>query len=363
MFMDRSIRTAFIAIVGTAAVILGVNLLVNPAGMPDNGGLLLLILIGIALALLAWNWREAYAEANPKEEADFDEADYATPVLPSVSAPALQPAAAAPAVTLAPEPVIESVPVAVVPDPIVPPTPEPEPVPAPVEPPAPEPETPAIPEPETPAVPEPVEPEVPAPAPADIPEPVPAPGLTDLADAEQKASAPEPEAPQTIEDAKNGEPVAEKVVADAMAAPEQPDAAEAEAPEPEVQVVAVEPEVIVTAPVEAVAEAAEAPVITEAVAEAPAAQPAAPVSAAKLDFTAIEGIGNYYNEALKAVGYTSFAQLAEANHEAILQQLLDAGYRRHPSIPTWPEQAGYIAREDWDGLKTLQDSLIGGRRA
>lgn len=89
-----------------------------------------------------------------------------------------------------------------------------------------------------------------------------------------------------------------------------------------------------------------------------------PVKASQLndDLTLIEGIGKYYQKALTQIGYQTFAQLASANPQDVLTELLAAGFRRHPTIDTWPEQAAYAARGDWDGLKAFQDTLIGGRR-
>jgi predicted flap endonuclease-1-like 5' DNA nuclease len=80
------------------------------------------------------------------------------------------------------------------------------------------------------------------------------------------------------------------------------------------------------------------------------------------DLTRIEGIGKYYQKALNQIGYQTFAQVASANPQDILTELLAAGFRRHPTIDTWPEQAAYAARGDWDGLKAFQDTLVSGRR-
>lgn len=89
-----------------------------------------------------------------------------------------------------------------------------------------------------------------------------------------------------------------------------------------------------------------------------------PVKESQLDddLTRIEGIGKYYQKALAQIGYQTFAQLASANPQDILTELLAAGFRRHPTIGTWPEQAAYAARGDWDGLKAFQDTLVSGRR-
>ena len=264
MFLkDRSTRTVLAALSATAAAILGVNLLVRPEGLADSMGPTFALLLGIALVLWAWNWRESYLEVHPKaEDEDHDAADSA---LPMVAAPA-------------PAAVVASAPVAA----------------APVAPP------PHAPEPEPELVVVAAAPVVPPP-PAPEPEPV------------IVAAEPEPE------------PV---VVAAAPAAPPPP------APESE--------------PVAASAPASVAP-------------PAAP--SLPDDFTKIEGIGKYYNDALHKIGYQSFAALSAEKPDAILAKLLAGGFRRHPTIPTWPEQAAFAARGDWDGLKALQATLVSGRKA
>lgn len=368
MSFDRSTRSLFATLLATAAVFLGVNVLVRPDGLTDSMGLLTIILLVLAFALWAWNWREAsLAERATDEQDEQDDAIYGEPMLPVVTGPALQPAFAAPAVTLTDEAELAAaeavvMPTMVVPDipavpepvtppaPIAPPVPAPEPVtppaPEPAAPPAPEPETPPAPAPVEPPVPSPAEPPVPAPAepaPADenaaapvvaaippaeqeAPQPIAPEGVADLREPEVKESAPEPDAPETVDDAKNGEPVAARVVGEAMAAPEQPDQAEAEN--------AVSP-----------------------------GESATFNAAAPDNFTRIEGIGKYYQDALTRVGYTTFAQLAADTPETILGKLLAGGYRRHPTIPTWPEQAALAAQGDWDGLTALQKTLISGRRA
>lgn len=205
---DRSTRTLLAAILATAGVVIGVNLMVNRAGMPDASGWIMLALFILVAALLLWNWREAHA-AQAADDADEEEEE------------------------ALPEPVRS----AALPTPVTQSAPEPEPEPA--------------------------------------PEPA--------AQAESPA-APEPE------------------------------------PEPE------------------------------------------PAKTAKaVDFTVLEGIGPYYDKALHAVGFTSFADIAAADPDAILEKLLAANYRRHPTIPSWPKQAAFAAKGDWDGLEAFKQKLTAGR--
>ncbi len=87
------------------------------------------------------------------------------------------------------------------------------------------------------------------------------------------------------------------------------------------------------------------------------------VSAKPDDLTVVEGIGPKMASALKAAGITTYSQLAEADEARLMAAIQAAGLRFAPSLPTWPEQAAYAARGDWDGLKQFQDQLVAGRKA
>ena len=60
-------------------------------------------------------------------------------------------------------------------------------------------------------------------------------------------------------------------------------------------------------------------------------------------------------------GIATFAQLAKASAEQ-LHEILEAEGLKFMKPDTWPEQAGFAAKGDWDGLQGLQDQLKGGRR-
>ncbi len=81
------------------------------------------------------------------------------------------------------------------------------------------------------------------------------------------------------------------------------------------------------------------------------------------DLTVIEGIGPKMAGALQAYGITSYTRLSSASVSDLETAIKDAGMRFAPSMSTWAEQATYAARGDWDGLKTFQGTLKGGRRA
>ena len=80
------------------------------------------------------------------------------------------------------------------------------------------------------------------------------------------------------------------------------------------------------------------------------------------DLEVVEGIGPKIAHLLGQHGVTTFVRLASAS-PAEIKALLDKGgpdYRiANPG--SWPEQAGYCVRNDWAGLKRLQDRLTAGR--
>ncbi len=93
---------------------------------------------------------------------------------------------------------------------------------------------------------------------------------------------------------------------------------------------------------------------------------AAPKAAKKVaagdDLKRVEGIGPKINDALIAAGITTFAELAAASEDSLKAALEAAGMRSHPSLGTWAEQAGYLARGDEAGFVALTEKLVGGRR-
>jgi hypothetical protein len=94
----------------------------------------------------------------------------------------------------------------------------------------------------------------------------------------------------------------------------------------------------------------------------PAFAEAAPAPTAQPDaLERIEGIGPKMADALRAAGITTFVQLAAASDDELQDALRAAGLRFAPSLATWSEQAGYLARGDEDGFRNLTDKLAAGR--
>ncbi len=80
------------------------------------------------------------------------------------------------------------------------------------------------------------------------------------------------------------------------------------------------------------------------------------------DLTQIEGVGPEIASLLQADGLYTFAQVADSEPTRI-QTVLDAAgprYKIH-NPATWIQQAELARDEKWDELKTLQDSLKGGK--
>jgi predicted flap endonuclease-1-like 5' DNA nuclease len=80
------------------------------------------------------------------------------------------------------------------------------------------------------------------------------------------------------------------------------------------------------------------------------------------DLEIIEGIGPKIAQLMRQHGITTFVQLATASPAEIAAILEKGGPDFRIANPgTWPEQAGHCVRNDWAGLKRLQDRLTAGR--
>jgi predicted flap endonuclease-1-like 5' DNA nuclease len=137
----------------------------------------------------------------------------------------------------------------------------------------------------------------------------------------------------------------------------EPVVAEPVAVEPEP--VAVEPEPVAAEP-EPVAVAVEPEPEPEPVAVVPAQAVAAqdgPVDNLKR----IEGIGPKMSAALVAAGIRTYAQLADADVDALRNAIEAAGLRFAPSIVTWSRQARHLADGDEEGFADLTRRLVAGR--
>ena len=117
----------------------------------------------------------------------------------------------------------------------------------------------------------------------------------------------------------------------------------------------------VAAKVEPKAVAPKAETVATAAVQAVMSEKATPKVATGDDLKRIEGIGPKINDALLAAGITTFAELAAGTEETFKTALEAAGMRSHPSLGSWAEQAGFLARGDEAGFKDLTDRLVAGR--
>ncbi len=81
------------------------------------------------------------------------------------------------------------------------------------------------------------------------------------------------------------------------------------------------------------------------------------------DLERLEGVGPKIAQALHDAGYTTYAKIAGATETELRVALERAGVRFTSAAATWPRQAELAASGEWDELKTLQDTLVGGRES
>ena len=81
------------------------------------------------------------------------------------------------------------------------------------------------------------------------------------------------------------------------------------------------------------------------------------------DLERIEGIGPKISDALGVARIDTFAKLERASDDELRAALEHSGLRFTPSLSTWAEQAGFLARGDEDGFRALTDRLEAGREA
>ena len=99
-------------------------------------------------------------------------------------------------------------------------------------------------------------------------------------------------------------------------------------------------------------------------AEAPATPRAPDKAAAKADdLTQLAGVGAKSAEALNAAGWTTYAALAEANEPAIREALHASHLVARSNVSTWPMQASYAAKGDWQELAKYNQRRSGQARA
>jgi len=120
--------------------------------------------------------------------------------------------------------------------------------------------------------------------------------------------------------------------------------------------------------------------VEEASEEAPAEEPAAeepapaPVAAAAMaasdatnghtpgdDLTQLVGIGPKAAAALAAAGISTYAALAETNEPQLRHALHEADMMPPGNVATWPMQASYATKGDWQGLMKHNEKAMAGK--
>jgi predicted flap endonuclease-1-like 5' DNA nuclease len=80
------------------------------------------------------------------------------------------------------------------------------------------------------------------------------------------------------------------------------------------------------------------------------------------DLKVVEGIGPQVEEVLQSAGVTNWTTLAKSTPAALRDILNAAGPEFNAHDPsTWPQQAVLAIGGHWHTLRSLQDSLRGGR--
>jgi predicted flap endonuclease-1-like 5' DNA nuclease len=107
---------------------------------------------------------------------------------------------------------------------------------------------------------------------------------------------------------------------------------------------------------------------------APVAEEAAPVAAAAVaasdagnghaagdDLTQLVGIGPKAASALAAAGIGTYAALAESNEPQLRHALHEADMMPPGNVATWPMQASYATKGDWQGLMKHNEKAMAGK--
>jgi predicted flap endonuclease-1-like 5' DNA nuclease len=106
----------------------------------------------------------------------------------------------------------------------------------------------------------------------------------------------------------------------------------------------------VEAPEAPAAEAAPAVAAAAAVAAVEAAPAEAAPAATPDDLTQLSGVGPKASAALATAGITTYAALAQANEPELRHALHEADMVPPANVASWPMQATYATRGDWQGL-------------
>ena len=83
---------------------------------------------------------------------------------------------------------------------------------------------------------------------------------------------------------------------------------------------------------------------------------AAPAATGSDDLTQISGIGPRMEMLLNSEGVTTYAALRQASAEDLRTIVARGGALPPSSLPTWPAQAAFAIKGDWNGLAAYNKS-------
>lgn len=170
---------------------------------------------------------------------------------------------------------------------------------------------------------------------------------------------------EVSEEAKEGDPVADKTVSEASAAPETEVKADIEVEESVLDSShdsAEEDDTGISVDISDLEAEEQDEITNDMPADAKKLAREAVSDSNEVDLTIIEGIGPKYAAILNVAGIHNFSQLAAMTTDEIVDLVKANGGRKSGSMSTWADQARLAAAGDWDGLEKLQDDLTGGRR-
>lgn len=170
---------------------------------------------------------------------------------------------------------------------------------------------------------------------------------------------------EVSEEAKEGDPVADKTVSEASAAPETEVKADIEVEDSVLDSdhdSSEDEDTGISVDVSDLEAEEQDEITNDMPADAKKLAREAVSDSNEVDLTIIEGIGPKYAAILNVAGIHNFSQLAAMTTDEIVDLVKANGGRKSGSMSTWADQARLAAAGDWDGLEKLQDDLTGGRR-
>jgi predicted flap endonuclease-1-like 5' DNA nuclease len=103
----------------------------------------------------------------------------------------------------------------------------------------------------------------------------------------------------------------------------------------------------------------ESPEVASGIAGTDTISPTPATGPGQDDLTVISGVGRKMAAALRAAGIDSYTKLAAASDDDLRKAVAAGGMRLAPSLSTWRQQAGFLARGDRAGFDALKNATKG----